>query len=84
MFVAMLVLMPALALGQETREATIAAEQRDKAARLVPYESHWAEQLLLTVEELVEQPSGFYPYFDSVYAAGASRSARGAPVHRGS
>ena len=36
MVVAMLLVMPALALAQETREATIAAEQRDKAARLAP------------------------------------------------
>ena len=71
LLVALLVLMPALASAQETRAEAIAAEQREKATRLAPYKSHWAEQLLLTVRKtIVEQPSGFFPYFDSVYSGG--------------
>ena len=60
-----------MAVAQETRAAAIAAEQADKATRLAPYEPHWAENLLLSVRQaLVEQPAGFYPYFDSVYSGG--------------
>ena len=60
-----------MAIAQETRAAAIAAEQADKAARLAPYEPHWAEKLLLSVRKaIVEQPAGFYPYFDSVYSGG--------------
>ena len=63
--------MPALAIAQETRAGSITAEQADKATRLAPRETHWAENLLLSVRQsLVEQPSGFYPYFDSVYSGG--------------
>ncbi len=66
-----LVLIPVLAFGQETREATIAAEQQEKAARLAPPRINKAEQLLLTVRQsLIEQPNGFYPYFGSVYSGG--------------
>ena len=60
-----------MAVAQETRAGSIAAEQAEKATRLAPYEPHWAENLLLSVRKtLVEQPSGFYPYFGSVYSGG--------------
>ncbi len=63
--------MPAAAIAQDTRTGSIAAEQADKATRLSPYEPHWAENLLMTLNRsLLEQPSGFYPYFDSVYSGG--------------
>jgi hypothetical protein len=63
--------MPSLAVAQETRAGSISAEQADKATRLAPREPHWAENLLLSVRQgLVEQPNGFYPYFDSVYSGG--------------
>jgi hypothetical protein len=69
--IVMLMALPVLGWAQETREAEIAAQQREKAAQLEPYKSHWAEQLLLTMRQtIVEQPSGFYPYFDSVYSGG--------------
>lgn len=62
---------PTLVGAQETRAGAITAEQADKATRLAPYEVHWAENLLLTMRKtLVEEPSGFYPYFDSVYSGG--------------
>ncbi len=68
---AVLWLIPSLAFAQETREEEIAAAQRAKAATLAPYRAHWGEELLLQVRDtLVEQPSGFFPYFDSVYSGG--------------
>ena len=66
-----LLLVPAFAFAQDTREAEIAARQREKAAHVAPYRPHRAEELLLQARQtLVEQPSGFYPYFDSVYSGG--------------
>jgi hypothetical protein len=66
-----LLVMPALAVAQETRRASVEAAQADKAAHLAPYQPHWSENLLQSVRQtLVEQPAGFYPYFDSVYNGG--------------
>jgi hypothetical protein len=62
---------PGFALAQDTREAEIAAAQKEKAANLRPHQRHWAEELLLNARKtIVEQPSGFYPYFESVYSGG--------------
>jgi len=62
---------PALAVAQDTRAESIAVEQADKAARLAPYKPHWAEELLAGMRQsLVDQPAGFYPFFDSVYSGG--------------
>jgi hypothetical protein len=59
------------ALGQDTREAQIAAEQAEKAKHLHPYEPSKAEQLFTRVTRgFVETPSGFYPSFGSVYGGG--------------
>ena len=67
----MLLMVAAPAWAQDTRAAAIATEQSQKAARLAPATSNWAEQLLLTLRKtLVENPSGIYPYFDSVYSGG--------------
>ena len=67
----MLLMAAAPAWAQDTRAAAIAAEQNQKAAQLAPPKSHWAEELLLTMRKtLVENPSGIYPYFDSVYSGG--------------
>ena len=66
-----LLVAPGFAYAQDTREAEIAAQQREKAARLAPHQPHWAEELLLQARQtLIEQPSGFYPYFESVYSGG--------------
>ena len=68
---AIVCVIPATAAAQETRAGTIAAEQAEKASRLAPYEPHWSEKLLFSVRHaFVEQPEGFYPYFDSVYSGG--------------
>lgn len=62
---------PGLAVAQDTRSESIAAEQADKATHLAPYELHWSETLLAGLRQnLVDQPAGFYPYFDSVYSGG--------------
>jgi hypothetical protein len=62
---------PASTSAQETRSGVISAEQADKATRLRPYEPHWSENLLLSVRRsMIEEPSGFYPYFGSVYSGG--------------
>ena len=67
----MLVAVPALALAQDTRSGQIATEQAEKAGDLAPRKPPLAETLLLTVKQaLIESPSGFYPYFASVYSGG--------------
>ena len=66
-----LVLSPGLASAQDSRAGEITDEQAQKATHLAPYETHWAENMLLRVRRaLVEQPSGLYPYFGSVYNGG--------------
>lgn len=58
-----------MAIAQETRVESIAAEQAEKAAHLAPYQPSKIEKLL-TGLRLGEQPAGFYPYLDSVYNGG--------------
>jgi outer membrane protein assembly factor BamA len=57
--------------SQDSRAATIADQQAQKATRLTPARPSRAEEIFLTVRRgLLEEPSGFYPYFDSVYSGG--------------
>ncbi len=64
-------LVPASVEAQESREALIAAAQAEKAAKVTPYVPGGAEKLLLKLKrEFLEQPSGFYPVFASVYSGG--------------
>ena len=59
------------ASAQESRAATIAAEQAEKATRLSPRAPSRYEQLLLRAQKvLMEQPGGLYPYFGSVHSGG--------------
>ena len=59
------------AIAQESREALIASQQAEKARKLQPYVPTGAERLLVRAKEVfISQPSGFYPYFDSVYSGG--------------
>jgi len=59
------------AVGQQTREAQIAAEQAEKAKDLRPYERTTAEQVFIRLTRgFTETPSGFYPAFGSVYGGG--------------
>jgi hypothetical protein len=63
--------LPAGVAAQDTRASTIAAEQAEKATRLAPRVPPAAERVLQAVRHtLLEEPSGFYPYFDSVYSGG--------------
>ncbi len=57
--------------AQETRVAVIAAEQARKAAAAAPYVPSKVERLAVSIKrEFLVVPSGFYPYFDSVYSGG--------------
>ena len=61
----------AVATAQDSRAATIAAQQAEKARAAVPYVPNRAEKMLATVErELLRDPSGVYPLFGSVYSGG--------------
>jgi hypothetical protein len=57
------------AAGQDSRAAIIAAEQAEKAKTLAPYVPNGAERALVTMQrELLQDPSGLYPLFGSVYS----------------
>ena len=66
-----LLLLPVSAAAQESRAAEIAAQQAQKAAQLHPYEPGSAERWAVALRrEFLDEPSGFYPYFASVYSGG--------------
>ncbi len=66
-----IVLLGSPASGQDTRGGEWAAEQTQKAAASQPYEAGAFEQSISTLKrKLLEQPSGIYPYFASVYSGG--------------
>ena len=57
--------------AQSSRTEAIAAEQADKAKDLQPRVPPGAERAVKWVkDELIDEPSGLYPYFGSVYAGG--------------
>jgi Omp85 superfamily domain len=57
--------------AQESRAAEIAAEQARQAAQAKPYEPSSAERWAVALRrEFLTEPSGFYPYFASVYSGG--------------
>ena len=57
--------------AQDSRAEAIAAEQAKKAQESKPYEPSAAERWALTLQrEFLLVPSGFYPYFGSVYSGG--------------
>jgi hypothetical protein len=68
----LMIAMPAaMAAAQDSRAAVIAAEQTDKAKSLAPYVPSRAERTLVTVQrEFLQDPSGLYPLFASVYSGG--------------
>ena len=76
--------LPSIAAAQDTRAGAIAAEQAEKATRLAPHVPTKAERLIDTAQRiLIEQPSGFYPYFGSVYSGGGFTLGRRLPaLHR--
>ena len=54
-----------------TRAGTIAAMQAEKARSLKPRAPHRAERIVKWVQdEFIDEPSGFYPVFGSVYPGG--------------
>ena len=56
---------------ENSRAAVIANAQAEKAKTLQPYvPSAFERKLLWLKREFLEQPSGFYPYFASVYSGG--------------
>ena len=68
---AMLAVAARPAAAQETRAETIAQAQADKATKLAPYEPGTAERIAAAMKrQFADTPSGFYPYFDSVYSGG--------------
>lgn len=65
------VVRPAAARAQETRAEKIAAQQREKAQKLAPYEPTRFERVMNRLEEgFVSPPSGLYPTLGSVYSGG--------------
>jgi outer membrane protein assembly factor BamA len=63
--------LPAMASAQDSRTAAIAAEQSEKATRLAPRVPSKAEQTIMMLQRsVIEAPSGFYPFFGSVYSGG--------------
>lgn len=59
------------AAGQESRTAIITAEQAEKSKMLQPYVPTAVERWYTGLKhELVDEPSGLYPYFGSVYPGG--------------
>jgi surface antigen Omp85-like protein len=59
------------ALAQDTRAEAHAAEQQQKASTLTPSVPGRAEQTLLKFKrELIDDPNGFYPSFQTVYSGG--------------
>src|SRR5262245_35095843 len=55
----------------DTRAGTLATQQADKSTKVKPPEPDKAEALFRRMERIfLEDPSGFYPYFASVYHGG--------------
>jgi hypothetical protein len=67
----LLVAQAGAAAGQEARSDVIAAEQAEKARTLHPYVPNGVERTLVQLKrEFLEEPSGLYPLFGSVYSGG--------------
>ena len=61
----------AAASAQDSRADVIAQAQAEKAQHLAPYVPSRAEEIAAQVQQrLLGDPSGFYPWFDSVYGGG--------------
>jgi outer membrane protein assembly factor BamA len=68
---AALLLCPALAVAQDTRAGEITQKQEEKAAASQPYKPTAFERVMTDLENsFVSPPSGFFPYFGSVYPGG--------------
>jgi outer membrane protein assembly factor BamA len=61
----------AVAVAQETRAEEITKKQEEKAAKSAPYQPSRYEEIMNGVERsFTSPPSGFFPYFGSVYSGG--------------
>jgi Omp85 superfamily domain len=59
------------AAAQDSRATVVEAQQAEKAKTLQPYVPNTAERTLVRLKhEFLDDPSGFYPYFGSVYSGG--------------
>jgi hypothetical protein len=59
------------AAAQDSRAATVATEQAEKAKTLQPHVPTTLERKILQLKhEFLKEPSGVYPYFGSVYSGG--------------
>ena len=66
-----LVILPAVAAGQDTRAGEITRKQEEKAASEAPYTPTTFERVMTSIESgFVSPPSGVFPFFDSVYSGG--------------
>ena len=64
-------LVPAMAAAQDTRAGEITAKQEEKAATSQPYKPSGYEKFMTGLESsFVSPPSGFFPFFGSVYSGG--------------
>jgi hypothetical protein len=70
-FATMLGIAPGFAAAQETRTEEITKKQAEKAAKSAPYVPSGYEKIMQRIEDnYVSPPSGFFPYFGSVYSGG--------------
>jgi hypothetical protein len=61
----------ATATAQETRTEEITQKQEEKAAKSAPYQPSGYEKFMNQLEQnFTSPPSGFFPYFGSVYSGG--------------
>ena len=68
---ATMLILPALATAQDTRAGEVAEKQEEKAAASAPYKPTAFERVMTDIENsFVSPPSGFFPYFGSVYSGG--------------
>jgi hypothetical protein len=78
MVVAALSTTPAPADAQASRTDTIATQQQEKAKSLMPRVPKRAERIVKWVEdELIDEPSGVYPVFGSIYSGGGFAAGAG-------
>ena len=67
----LLAALAAPASGQSSRAEVIAQQEAAKAKKLAPHTPNKAEALVGKIEEiLLVSPSGFYPFFGSVWSGG--------------
>src|SRR3954454_9871348 len=80
----LLAALAAPAAGQSSRADVIIQQEAAKAKKLTPPAPNKAEALVAKVQDIMlENPSGFYPYFGSVYSGGGFTLGAGYRQFRG-